>query len=143
MHVCFFFRKSVCNEKKLLEKNIEKGIMDYQHHLVVFLLNYQITAKLNVEKMRQELIHIITQLECSYNTVLVFFVGFFHKTKPLNKIFLFLHDDGNIFKKSDKTGLRLTLCLDLECRADQRKQGGVKHDCPIAVQRHVHGHQTL
>lgn len=33
----------------------------------------------------------------------------------------------------------LTFGLDLESRADQSKQGGVEHDCPVTVERHVHG----
>lgn len=37
----------------------------------------------------------------------------------------------------------LTFRLDLQCRADQGKEGGVEGDRAIAVQGHVHAHQPL
>lgn len=37
----------------------------------------------------------------------------------------------------------LTFCLDPQSCPDQGKQGGIEHDRPIAVQRHVHGNQAL
>lgn len=37
----------------------------------------------------------------------------------------------------------LTLRLNLESGADQSEQGGIKHDSPITVEGHVHGHQAL
>lgn len=41
------------------------------------------------------------------------------------------------------TCVSVTFCLDPECGSDQCKQCGVEHHCSIAVQRHVHRHQTL
>lgn len=38
---------------------------------------------------------------------------------------------------------RLTLRLNLESGADQSEQGGIKHDCPVTVEGHVHRHQAL
>lgn len=38
---------------------------------------------------------------------------------------------------------RLTLGLNLESGADQSEQGGIKHDCPVTVEGHVHRHQAL
>lgn len=46
-----------------------------------------------------------------------------------------------IFSRSVRP--RLTLSLNLESSADQSKQGGIKHDSPVAVQGHVHRHQPL
>lgn len=37
----------------------------------------------------------------------------------------------------------ITFCFDPQGCPDQGKQGSIEHDCPIAVQRHVHGHQAL
>lgn len=36
-----------------------------------------------------------------------------------------------------------TFSLDLECSANQSKEGGIKGHHPIRVQRHVHRYQTL
>lgn len=37
----------------------------------------------------------------------------------------------------------LTLCLDPQCSSNQSKQRCVEHYSAIAVQRHVHRHETL
>lgn len=39
--------------------------------------------------------------------------------------------------------MTLTFCFDSQGCPDQGKQGGIEHDCPITVQRHVHGDQAL
>lgn len=37
----------------------------------------------------------------------------------------------------------ITFCFDPQRCPDEGKQGSIEHDCAIAVQRHVHGHQAL
>lgn len=37
----------------------------------------------------------------------------------------------------------LTFCFDPQGCPDQSKQGGIEHDRPITVQRHVHGDEAL
>lgn len=39
--------------------------------------------------------------------------------------------------------MTLTFCFDPQGCPDEGKQGGVEHNCPVAVQRHVHGDQAL
>lgn len=36
-----------------------------------------------------------------------------------------------------------TFCFDLECSPDQSKQGGIKGNGAITVERHVHANQAL
>lgn len=36
-----------------------------------------------------------------------------------------------------------TFCFDLQSCSHQCKQSGIKHDCAVTVQRHVHGYQPL
>lgn len=44
---------------------------------------------------------------------------------------------------SQRSTRAITFCFDPQSCPDQGKQGSIEHDCPIAVQRHVHGHQAL
>lgn len=44
---------------------------------------------------------------------------------------------------SQRSTRAITFCFDPQSCPDQGKQGSIEHDCSIAVQRHVHGHQAL
>lgn len=47
---------------------------------------------------------------------------------------------GEIWHPSPLVPGMLTFCLDFKSCSNQSKQGCIKHDRPITVERHVHGH---